>query len=84
MNTALISQKIYSKTFLKQATQKKINKAKVLLTSGSLVQLKSFAECSTMLQYFWPALNDYHSWIHIVGPNLSDRLRKVLLYSSNK
>ena len=38
----------------------KIDKTKILLTNGSLMQVKSIAECSlrSILQYFWPALSD--------------------------
>ena len=38
----------------------KIDKAKVLMKNGSLMEVKSIAECSTwgILQYFRPALSD--------------------------
>ena len=39
----------------------KIDKTKILMTNGNLMQVKSIAECSdrSILQYFWPALSDY-------------------------
>ena len=36
--------------------QLKIDKTKVLMENGSLMQVKSIAECS-LLQYFWRALS---------------------------
>ena len=38
----------------------KINKTKILMTNGSLMKVKSIAECSlwSILQYFLPALSD--------------------------
>ena len=49
------------------------------------MQVKSIAECSkgSILQYFWPALNDNRSWKPIFGLLLfflSDRLRQILLF----
>ena len=40
----------------------KIDKTKVLMENGSLMQVKSIAECSkgSILQYFWPALS--YNW----------------------
>ena len=35
------------------------------MTSGSLMRVESIAECG-ILQYFWPALNDYKSWNHFL------------------
>ena len=36
----------------------KLDKTKILLTNGSLMQVESIAECPwSILQYFWPALN---------------------------
>ena len=37
---------------------------KILMTNGSLMQVKSIAECSlwSILQYFWPASTDYWYW----------------------
>ena len=39
-------------------------KTKVLMTTGSLMKVKSIAECSlwSILQYFWPALINNQSW----------------------
>ena len=36
----------------------------ILMTNGSLMKVKSIAECSkgSILQYFWPALSDNRSW----------------------
>ena len=41
----------------------KIDKTKILMTNGSLMKVKSIAECSpwSILQYFWPALTDNQS-----------------------
>ena len=53
----------YSKTCVKWPL--KIDKTKVLMTTGSLMKVKSIAECSlwSILQYFWPALvTDNRSW----------------------
>ena len=38
----------------------KIDKTKILMTNGSLMKVKSIAECSpwSILQYFLPALSD--------------------------
>ena len=38
----------------------KIDKTKILMTNGSLMQVESIAESSpwSILQYFWPALSD--------------------------
>ena len=46
----------------------KIDKTKVLKTDGSLMQVKSIAECSlSILQYFWAALGDNQSRRPIFG-----------------
>ena len=47
----------------------KIDKAKHFMTNGSLMKVKSIAECSpwSFLQYFWPALSDNWSWKTIFG-----------------
>ena len=39
------------------------------MTNGSLMKLESIAECSnwSILQYFWPALNDKWSWNQFVA-----------------
>ena len=49
---------IYSKTCLKWSL--KIDKTKILMTNGSLMQVESIEECSkwSILKYFWPALSD--------------------------
>ena len=59
----------------------KIDNAKILMTNGSLMKVESIAECSpwSILQYFWPALNDNRSW----KPILVFFLRQVLLYVLN-
>ena len=63
-----------SKTCLKRPL--KIDKTKILMRKGSLMQIKSIAECSpleqnappqSILQYFWPALSDNWSWKLIFG-----------------
>ena len=48
----------YSKTCLNQPLKK--DKTKILIKNGSLMKVKSVAECSpwSILQYFWPALSD--------------------------
>ena len=42
----------------------KIDKTRMLITNGTLMKVKSIAECSpwSILQYFWPALSDNSSW----------------------
>ena len=52
----------YSNTCVKRPP--KIDKTKILMTIGSLMKVKSIAECSkrSILQYFWPALRDNWSW----------------------
>ena len=52
------------------------------MTNGSIMKVKSIAECSSqsILQYFWPALSDYRSWKPILVFFMSDRLRQVSLY----
>ena len=61
----------------------KIDKAKIFMTKGSLMQVKSIAECSpwSILQYFWPALSDKCSWKPFCDLFESGRFRQVLLYS---
>ena len=53
------------------------------MTNGSLMKVKSIAECShwSILQYLWPALSDSQSWKPILVFFLSGHLRQVLLYS---
>ena len=59
------------------SSRAKTDKTKVFITNGSLMKVESIAECSpwSILQYFWPALND--NWSSF----LSGRLRQVLLYT---
>ena len=47
----------------------KIDKTKTIMTNGSLMKVKSIAECSpwSILQYFWPALSHNRSWKPIFG-----------------
>ena len=54
------------------------------MTNGSLMKVKSIAECSfwSILQYFWPALSDNWSWKPIFGLFESVCFTKVLLYTS--
>ena len=52
----------HPKLFLKPVLRghSKIDKTKILMTNGSLMKVESIAECSnwSILQYFWPALNN--------------------------
>ena len=52
-----------SKTCLKRPLKNR-QKNLILMTNGSLMEVKSIAECSlwSILQYFWPALSDNWSW----------------------
>ena len=52
------------------------------MENGSLMQVKSIAECSpwSILQYFWYALSDNRYWKPVLVFFLGDRLRQVLLY----
>ena len=61
----------------------KIDKTNILMINGSLMKVKSIAECSpwSILQYFWPALSDSWSWKLIYGLFESGCFRQVLLYS---
>ena len=54
----IIHRIVYSKTCV--IIYSKIDKAKILMTNGSLMKVKSIAECSkgSILQYFRPALSD--------------------------
>ena len=47
------------------------------MTNGSLMKVKSIAEC--ILQYFWPALSDNWSWKQISGLFESVRFTQVWL-----
>ena len=55
------------------------------MTNGSLMQVKSIAECSplSILQYFWPALSNNWSWKPIFGLFESGCFTQVLLYVWN-
>ena len=51
------------------------------MTNGSLMKAESIAECPwSILQYFWPALNDNWSWKPIFDLFESGRFTQVLLY----
>ena len=56
----------YSKTCVKRPL--KIDNTKILMTNCSLMKVECIAECSlwSILQYFWPALNDNWSWKQFV------------------
>ena len=56
----------------------KIDKTKILMANGSLMQVKSFAEC--ILQFFWPASNDNWSLNPIFVFIESGHISQVLLY----
>ena len=62
----------------------KIVKIKILMTNGSLMKIKSIAECSpwSTLQYFWPALSNKGFGLEnqFLVIFLSGLLRQVLLY----
>ena len=60
----------------------KIDKTKNFMTNVSLMEVERIAECSpwTILQYFWPALNDNWSWKPIFCLFESGRFTHVLLY----
>ena len=63
-----------------QNSHSKIDKTKILMTNGSLMKVKSIAECSPwgILQYFWPALSDNWSWKPIFGLFESGRFTQIL------
>ena len=71
----------YSKTCLKQPLKNRQNKDLNGKCHGSLMKVKSIAECShwSILKYFWPALSDNRSLKTILVFFLSGRLRQVLL-----
>ena len=52
------------------------------MTNGSLMKVKSIAECSpwSILQYFWSALRDKWFWKTIFGIFESGRFTQFLLY----
>ena len=54
------------------------------MTNGSLMKVKSIAECSpwSILQYFWPALSDNWSWKPIFGLSENGHFTQVLLYKT--
>ena len=51
-----------------------------LKTNSSLMKAESIAECSLVLQYFWPALSDNGSWKPILVFYLNGCLKQVVLY----
>ena len=53
------------------------------MTNDILMKVKSIAEFSkgSILQYFWPALNDSLSWKPMFGIFESGSFRQVLLYT---
>ena len=59
----------------------KIDKTMILMTDGSIMTVKSIAECSpwSILQYFWPALSNNWSWKPIFGLFESGSFTQVLL-----
>ena len=59
----------------------KIDKIKILMINGSLMKVKSIAECSPwyILQYFGPALSEYWSWKHVLCLFEIGRFTQVLL-----
>ena len=65
----LMGRKESNQTNNQMATQKYIDKTKILMTNGSLMKVESIAEFSTwsILQYFWPALSYNWSWNPIFG-----------------
>ena len=52
------------------------------MTTGSLIQVKSIAECYpwSILQYIWPELSDDWSWKPIFCLFESGRFTQALLY----
>ena len=52
------------------------------MKTGSLMKVKSIAECSpwNILQYIWPAIVDNWSWKQICGLFESGHFTQVLLY----
>ena len=63
----------------------KIDKTKILMTTCSLMNVESIAECSpwSILQYFWHALSDNQSWKTFFVFFLSGCLRQVLQYANH-
>ena len=62
-----------------------MDKANILMTNGSLMQVKCIAECSkgSILQYFWPAWSRNWSWKPIFGLFDSGGFTQVFLFSLN-
>ena len=62
----------------------KLDKTKILMTNGSLLKVKSIAECFpwSILQYFWPVLSDHLSWEPIFCLFESGHFTQVLLYNA--
>ena len=56
------------------------------MTTGSLMKVKSIAECSkgSILHYFWPAFSDNQSWKPFFGLFESGHFTQVLLYLVEK
>ena len=84
LRTPWVKWKKYSKPVL--SSHLKIDKTKIFWQNGSLMKVKSIAECShwSILQYFWPALSDNWSWKPFLGIFESGRFRQVLLYQVNE
>ena len=84
--SSFIRQKYYIFLYIKTCVKRllKIDKTKILITNGSLMKVKSIAECSpwSILQYFWPALSDNWSWKPIFGHFETGSITQVLLYYS--
>ena len=57
-----------------------MDKTKILMTNGSLMQVESIAECSpwSILQYFWPAFTN-NFWKKNCGLFEGSHFRQVLL-----
>ena len=81
-----VSKYMYNKTCVKQLLKNRQNKLwNILMTTGSLMNVKSIAECSlwSILQYFWPALSDGWSWKPIFCLFESSCFTQILLYMIN-
>ena len=62
-----------------------MDNTKILMTNGSLMKVKSIAECSpwSILLYFWPELSNNWSWKPICCLFQNYRFTQVLLYSKS-
>ena len=59
MYSVCTMEKVYRKTVTCVKWPLKIGKTKILMTTGSLMNVKSIAECSPWcILQFWPALSD--------------------------